>query len=108
LAGFEHHQTVEVVGDNGAVRASWSAATARSLQSATTLRLKRAGAGDFEDLPIERSGEVYELAKQAQASIQGFRSGKPLVSAEEGRAAVAVCLAAETSADQGGRPIGVD
>ena len=108
MAGFEHHQTVEVVGDKGAVRATWSAATARSLQSATSLRLKRAGAGEFEDLPVERSGEVYELAKQAQASIQGFRSGKPLVSAEEGRAAVAVCLAAETSADQGGCPIAVD
>ena len=108
LAGFEHHQIVEVVGDKGAARATWSAATARSLESATTLRLKRAGADDFEDQPVERSGEVYELAKQAQASIQGFRSGKPLVSAEEGRAAVAVCLAAEASADQGGRPIAVD
>ena len=69
LAGFEHHQTVEVVGDEGAVRATWSAATARSLESATTLRLKRAGGDGFEDLPVARSGEVYELAKQAQASI---------------------------------------
>jgi myo-inositol 2-dehydrogenase/D-chiro-inositol 1-dehydrogenase len=108
LAGFEHHQTVEVVGDKGAVRATWSASTARSLQSATTLRLKRVGADDFEDLPVERSGEVYELAKQAQASILGFRAGKPLVSAKEGRAAVAVCLAAEASAGQGGRSIAVD
>jgi myo-inositol 2-dehydrogenase/D-chiro-inositol 1-dehydrogenase len=108
LAGFEHHQIVEVVGDKGAVRATWSAATARSLQSATTLRLKRAGADTFEDLPVERSGEVYELAAQAEASIQAFRSGRPLVSAQEGRAAVAVCLAAEASADQGGRPIAVD
>ena len=108
LAGFEHHQTVEVVGDAGAVRATWSAATARSLESATTLRLKRAGGDGFEDLPVARSGEVYELAKQAQASIVAFRSGKSLVSAEEGRSAVAVCLAAEASADQGGRPIAVD
>jgi myo-inositol 2-dehydrogenase/D-chiro-inositol 1-dehydrogenase len=108
LAGFEHHQTVEVVGDKGAVRATWSAATARSLESATTLRLKRVGIDDFEELPVERSGEVYELAKQAQATIVGFRSGKPLVSAEEGRAAVAVCLAAEASAEQGGRPITVE
>jgi myo-inositol 2-dehydrogenase/D-chiro-inositol 1-dehydrogenase len=108
LAGFEHHQTVEVVGDKGAVRATWSAATARSLQSATTLRLKRAGAGDCEELTVERSGEVYELAKQAQASIESFRLGRPLVSAEEGRAAVAVCLAAEASAEQGGCPIKVD
>jgi len=108
LAGFEHHQTVEVVGDKGAVRATWSAATARSLEAVATLRLKRANSGDFEVLPVERSGEVYELAKQAQASIVGFRSGKPLVSAEDGRAAVAVCLAAEQSADQGGQPIAVD
>jgi hypothetical protein len=90
----------------GAARATWSAATARSLESATTLRLERAGADDFEDLPIERSGEVYELAKQAQASIQGFRSGKPLV----GRGGRCRCrvLAAEASANQGGRPIAVD
>jgi myo-inositol 2-dehydrogenase/D-chiro-inositol 1-dehydrogenase len=108
LAGFEHHQTIEVVGAKGAVRATWSAPTARSLEPATTLRLKRAGGDDFEDLPVERSGEVYELAKQAQASIVGFRSGKPLVSAAESRAAVAVCLAAEASADQGGRPIAVE
>src|SRR5262245_4640304 len=108
LAGFEHHQIVEVVGDAGAVRATWSAATARSLQSATTLRLKRGNGHDFADLPVERSGEVYELAKQAEATIASFRSGKSLVSAAEGRAAVAVCLAAEASAAEGGQPIAVD
>jgi len=108
LAGFEHHQTVEVVGEEGSLRATWSAATARSLESATTLRLKRASADDSEDLPVERSGEVYELAKQAEATIAGFRSGKPLVSAADGRAAVAVCLAAEASAAEAGRPIAVD
>ena len=108
LAGFEHHQIVEVVGDKGAVRATWSAATARSLQAATTLRLRRASDDAFVDLPVASSGEVYELAKQAQATILGFRSGKPLVSGTEGRAAVAVCLAAEASAAAGGRPIAVD
>jgi myo-inositol 2-dehydrogenase/D-chiro-inositol 1-dehydrogenase len=108
LAGFEHHQTVEVVGDAGAVRATWSAATARSLQSATTLRLRCGNSLDCVDLPVERSGEVYELAKQAQATIASFRSGRALVSGAEGRAAVAVCLAAEASAAAGGRPIAVD
>ena len=108
LAGFEHHQTVELVGTTGAVRATWSAGTARSLDAATTLRLKRAGQDNFEDLPITRSGEVFELAKQAHASILAFRSGKSLVSAEEGRAAVAVCLAAEESARRGAAVIAVD
>ncbi|KAB2850699.1 MAG: Gfo/Idh/MocA family oxidoreductase [Hyphomicrobiaceae bacterium] len=108
LGGFEHHQTVEVVGSKGAIRSTWSAATARSLKSATTLRLKRAGAESFEELPVGRSGEVYELARQAQAAIEGFRAGKSLVSAEEGRAAVAVCLAAEASAAMAGKTIVVD
>jgi myo-inositol 2-dehydrogenase / D-chiro-inositol 1-dehydrogenase len=108
LAGFEHHQTVELVGTRGAVRATWSAGTARSLEATTTLRLKRAGEQSFEDLPIARSGEVFELAKQAQASIAAFRAGKPLVSAQQGRAAVAVCLAAEESARRDGEVIAVD
>jgi myo-inositol 2-dehydrogenase/D-chiro-inositol 1-dehydrogenase len=108
LVGFEHHQTVELVGTTGAVRATWSAGTARSLEATTTLRLKRADQESFEDMPIARSGEVFELAKQAQASIAAFRSGRPLVSAEEGRAAVAICLAAEESARRDGAVIAVD
>ena len=108
LAGFEHHHTVEVVGSKGAVRATWSAATARSLKSATSLKLKRAGAETFEVLPVEAAGEVYELAKQVEAAVDGFRSGKPPVSADEGRAAVAVCLAAEASAADRGRAKEVD
>jgi myo-inositol 2-dehydrogenase / D-chiro-inositol 1-dehydrogenase len=108
LGGFDHHQTVEVVGDGGAVRATWSASTARSLQATATLRLKRIAAEDFEDLPITRSGEVYELLRQAQASVAAFRSGTSLVSAAEGRAAVAVCLAAESSARKGGQAVVVE
>ena len=54
-----------------------------------------------ETIPIERSGEVFELEAQAQAAVEAFRSGKPIVSPEEGRAAVAVCLAAERSAREG-------
>ena len=58
--------------------------------------------------PSSAPARSTSLPSRLQASIQGFRSGKPLVSAEEGRAAVAVCLAAEASANQGGRPIAVD
>jgi myo-inositol 2-dehydrogenase/D-chiro-inositol 1-dehydrogenase len=108
LAGFEHHQTVEVVGEEGAVRATWSAATARSLEAAATLRLKRAGADDFEELALEKSGEIYELAKQAEATIAAIRRGTPLVAAEEARASVALCLAAEASAQAQGRPMTLD
>jgi myo-inositol 2-dehydrogenase / D-chiro-inositol 1-dehydrogenase len=108
LAGFEHHQTVEVVGERGAVRATWSAATARSLEAATTLRLQRVGADECEEFAPERSGEIYELAKQAAATIAAFRCGRSLVSAEEARASVALCLAAEASARECGRPMTLD
>ena len=108
LAGFEHHQTVEVVGETGAMRATWSAITARSEAPAAALSLKRAGADGHESIPIERSGEVFELEAQARAAVVAFRTGRPLVGAEDGRAAVAVCLAAEQSAREGGKEIVVD
>ena len=34
LAGFEHHNVVEIVGTGGAIRTWWSATTARTLQPA--------------------------------------------------------------------------
>jgi myo-inositol 2-dehydrogenase/D-chiro-inositol 1-dehydrogenase len=107
LAGFEHHQTVEVVGDKGAVRALWSGVMDRTFEPVASLRLKRAGASADENIPIERSGEVFELEAQAVAAVEAFRSGKPIVSAEEGRAAVALCLAAERSAREG-REVPID
>lgn len=105
LSGFGHLQSVEVTGDAGAIRATWSADTARSTAPITDLKLKRGNSGTIEEIAIERSGEVFELEAQAAAAVVGFRSRHPLVSAEEGRAAVLVCLAAEESARQGGREV---
>ena len=101
LTGFEHHQTVEVMGSAGSIRSLWSGVMDRSFEPEASLRIKRAGAEKEETIPIERSGEVFELEAQAVAAVEAFRSGKPIVSAEEGRAAVAMCLAAEKSAADG-------
>ena len=101
LGGFEHHQVVEVVGSGGAIRSLWSGIMDRTFEPTANLRLKRVGSETDEMIPIERSGEVFELEAQAQAAVEAFRSGKPIVSPEEGRAAVAVCLAAERSAREG-------
>ena len=105
LSGFGRMQTVEVTGDAGAIRATWSADTARSTTPAVDLKLKRGGADAVETIPIERSGEVFELEAQAASAVAGFRARRSLVSAAEGRAAVAVCLAAEESARHGGREV---
>lgn len=107
LSGFGHMQTVEVSGTSGAIRATWSADTARSTAPAADLKLKRATSETIETIAIERSGEVFELEAQAAAAVAGFCSGRPVVSAEEGRAAVLVCLAAEESARNGGREVSV-
>jgi myo-inositol 2-dehydrogenase/D-chiro-inositol 1-dehydrogenase len=107
LAGFEHHQTVEVVGSAGAIRSLWSGVMDRTFEPVASLRLKRAGSDRDEAIAIERSGEVFELEAQAVAAVEAFRAGRPIVTAEQGRAAVALCLAAERSAREG-REITVD
>jgi myo-inositol 2-dehydrogenase/D-chiro-inositol 1-dehydrogenase len=96
-----------VVGSAGSIRALWSGVMDRTEQPTASLRLKRAGADKDETVAIERSGEVFELEMQAVAAVDAFRTGRPIVSAEEGRAAVALCLAAERSAREG-REIAID
>lgn len=104
VGGFEHHLAVTVMGEDGAIRALWSAAMDRAEEAQASLALFRGRAVPGERAtPIEfdRSGEIFELETQAEAAIQGFRQGRALVTPEEGRAAVAVCLLAERSAREG-------
>jgi myo-inositol 2-dehydrogenase/D-chiro-inositol 1-dehydrogenase len=104
VAGFEHHLAVSVIGGDGAIRALWSAAMDRAETATASLHLfrGRAAPGErAEALDFAPSGEVHELATQAERAIQGFRDGRAIVTPEEGRAAVAVCLLAERSAREG-------
>lgn len=104
VAGFEHHLAVSVIGEGGAIRALWSAAMDRAETAAASLHLfrGRAAPGErAEALEFAPSGEVHELATQAERTIAGFRAGRALVTPEEGRAAVAACLIAERSAREG-------
>lgn len=104
VAGFEHHLAVSVIGAEGAIRALWSAPMDRAETASASLDLfrGRAAPGErAEALEFLPSGEVHELATQAERAIQGFRAGRAIVSPEDGRAAVAVCLLAERSAREG-------
>jgi myo-inositol 2-dehydrogenase/D-chiro-inositol 1-dehydrogenase len=104
VAGFEHHLAVSVIGESGAIRALWSAAMDRAETSEASLHLFRGRAAPGERgeaIAFDRSGEVHELATQAEAAIQGFRAGRALVTPGEGRAAVLGCLLAEQSAREG-------
>ncbi|WP_297858040.1 Gfo/Idh/MocA family protein [Elioraea sp.] len=104
VAGFEHHLAVAVIGESGSIRALWSAAMDRAETATASLHLFRGCAAPgarAEALDFAPSGEVHELATQAERAIRGFRAGRALVTPEEGRAAVAACLLAERSAREG-------
>ena len=107
LAGFGHHLVLELAGDAGALRSTWSAADARSEKPSFALTVKRAGAATEEAIPLEASGELVELEAEINATVDAFAAGRTVVSAEEGRRAVIVCLAAEQALREG-REVALD
>lgn len=101
LAGFEYHQSIAVTGKGGAVRGWWSGTLDRSLDPAFELKVKRRGRAAPEVVPIERSGEVFELAEQLARTVVAFRARRPLVGGEEARKRVVLCVEAERSIREG-------
>jgi myo-inositol 2-dehydrogenase / D-chiro-inositol 1-dehydrogenase len=101
LTGFEYHLTAEVVGTEGAVRGWWSGGLDRTREAAFELKVKRRGAAASETIPLAQSGELFELEEQLRQVVPAFSERRALVSAEEARRAVAVCLAAEQSVREG-------
>jgi len=97
LGGFEHHQIVEIVGTEGAIRSTWSGAMDRTLEPQFSLRLQRQGCDSWEEIPIELSGEVFELRDEIKKTAELFKLGKPLYQPEEGRKVVIICNEAERS-----------
>jgi myo-inositol 2-dehydrogenase/D-chiro-inositol 1-dehydrogenase len=101
LAGFEHHNVVEIVGTEGAIRTWWSATTARTLEPTHELKVQRRGATACEMLKIGVSGELFELAEEIRQTAVAFGERRPLVSGVEARKRVVVCLEAERSLREG-------
>jgi len=97
LAGFEYHQSLHVVGTQGAIRSWWSAALDRAAHPAFELRLERRRQGGVETVPVDQSGELVELTAQAREVVTAFGQRRPLVSGEEARKSVVACLAVEQS-----------
>ena len=107
LAGWEHHQLVKVTGTAGAIVAAWGGSTDRTFEPSFKLIVMR---GDrVEELPITKpSGEVYELVDEIASVVRAVRDGTPVAcSGEDGRWAVAMCLAAQQSVATG-RPAAID
>lgn len=101
LSAFEHHQTVKLTGTKGALWASWSGAMDRTPHPKFSLR---AFDGErVDDIPIDKiTGEIFELEDQMAMLVEAIRDGRPLsCSAEDGRWAVAMCLASQRSVETG-------
>ena len=107
LGGFEHHLTIEVVGEKGAVRANWAGAMDRDHAPRYDLAVRHAGVvfergvHEAERIALEPSGEVFELVQQLALATNAMRAGRALVSGEEARKRVILCLEAERSAREG-------
>mgnify|MGYP000935729876 CR=1 FL=1 len=101
LAAFEHHVTCKVSGSEGAVWAWWSGADARSDQP--TFGLRYARGGEVEEVSFQKAtGEVVELQQQVASLVAVMRQGgNPPATGEDGRWAVALCLAAQQAVDAG-------
>ena len=101
LAGFEYHQLLHVAGTEGAIRSWWSGVLDRTATPTFELRIARHGAPDARTLAVERSGELVELGEQARQVVAAFAERRPLLSGEEARKRIVVCLAAERSLQEG-------
>jgi myo-inositol 2-dehydrogenase / D-chiro-inositol 1-dehydrogenase len=101
LSGFEYHLACEVIGADGALRAWWSAGMDRTREADFGLRVQRRGATAPVAVPLGVSGELFELEEQLRRCVGAFRGRSALVSAEEARKAVAVCLAVEQALREG-------
>lgn len=101
LAGFEYHLGCEAIGEAGALRAWWSGGMDRTRQADFGLTVRRSGSVAAERVPLEASGELFELEEQLRRSVDALRERRPLVSADEAKKAVAICLAVEEALKTG-------
>ena len=95
LAGFEHSLVLELAGDRGAIRTWWVGAMDRTQTPDFELKLQRAGSEVAEIVPIEKSGEVFELEEQLRRLLVDVPARTPIVSARDGLSSLKVCLEIE-------------
>jgi len=97
LGGFESHMSFELVADSGSLRTWWSGAMDRTYEPEFGMRVQRRSEQQATDIVLSKSGEVFELEEQIRQIVAAFQTGRALVSGEDARKAVAICLAAERS-----------
>lgn len=101
IAAFGYTQTVKFTGTEGALLAQWSGAL--DWDEGAGYRLIYFDGERTEEIPIlQPAGEVYELRREIEEMAKAVREGRdPLVTGEDGRETVRLCLAAEESVRTG-------
>jgi myo-inositol 2-dehydrogenase/D-chiro-inositol 1-dehydrogenase len=98
LSAFEHHQVIEIGGTEGAIRSLWSGAMDRTDKPVFSLHV----AGRADDapraVPLEVSGELFEIKVYLDAALNAFSEGRSLYTVRQERTLIRLCLAAEESA----------
>lgn len=97
LGGFEHHQVMEIVGTTGSIRTWWSGTMDRTREPLFELKVQTKDQDKCEILELPPSGELFELEEELCRVVEAFKARKPIVSAEEARKRVLICLEAERS-----------
>lgn len=98
LSGFEHHHVMEITGTEGSMRAWWSGAMDRTRDPEFELKVQRSGEQQCEIIGgLGSSGEVFELQEELRLVVGAFNARRPLVSPDEARKRIVVCLEAERS-----------
>ena len=101
VAAFEYHLALEIAGSDGAIRSWWSGRLDRTREARYELALARRGEAASRVLPIEASGELFELEEEIAQTVAAFAERRALVTGEEARKSVALCLGAERSLREG-------
>ena len=92
---------MEIAGTEGSVRTWWSGVMDRTREPTFELKVQRRGRTECETVPLDASGEIFELEEELRQTVAPFRARRPLYSGAEARKRVAVCLEAERSLRDG-------
>ncbi len=101
IAGFEHHLRCDLNAVGGALRARWDGR--RDTDDAPTVGLWAQDGDGIRAVAVpQQTGHAFDLPRQTAAFLQAVTEGTPVpADGRDGRAAVALCLAAERSLLEG-------
>ncbi len=97
LAGFEHHLSCDLTCARGALRARWDGRA--DTDEEPSVRLTVGEADGVREIPVtQRTGHAFDVPRQTRGFVEAVHGRlPPPATAEDGRAAVALCLAVERS-----------